>query len=264
MKKPTIIILIIILLLPCMTSCGYIKLYYPKELTNEYCMQNYCYADPNLNFLSCDINSADGYSNIEGTSFCFKAIKDVPIEEYLVARHNTIFDKNKYYNVVKNRAMGLNNLEILTYEIESIEIFKRTAVPQTDVALRKLGTMCYDEQIALLTDDQTDAFIEHLKTALETKDYEDRGPKEPDLGLVRYQIECYCIRVHFSEYKNLVWDSYISMQNGTYGIGMYLMNPAYLESEEAKLDLRAQIFESPWFNIRIELPEELADLIPES
>ena len=147
MKKLTIMILILVLILPCMTSCGYIKLNYPKEMTNEYCLQNYCFADPNLVFLSCDMNDVDGYSYLRATTFQFKAIKGISPEEYLVVRNNTIFDKNTFYCVIKNRSLDLEDSEILTKEIESIEIYKRRVVSDKDRYMCKFGKICYDEHL---------------------------------------------------------------------------------------------------------------------
>lgn len=262
MKKLTIMILILILILPCMTSCGYIKLNYPKDMTNEYCMQNYYYADPNLTFLSCDLNSADGYYNFEGRAFYFRAIKGVPAEKYLVAQNNMIFDKITYYDIVKHCSMGFDNPEILTNEIESIEIYKRQAVSNKDSDMRKLGKTRYDEQIALLTDEQVDALMTKIKTSLDTHDYIEIGAVSNDLVRTGLKIECYCIRVHFSEYKNLVWDSNIVVQDGKYEMVFYCIDPTYSESDKSKENLSAQIYHSPWNGIRIELPEELNDLIP--
>lgn len=264
MKKLTIMILILVLILPCMTSCGYIKLNYPKEMTNEYCLQNYCFADPNLVFLSCDMNDVDGYSYLRATTFQFKAIKGISPEEYLVVRNNTIFDKNTFYCVIKNRSLDLEDSEILTKEIESIEIYKRRVVSDKDRYMCKFGKICYDEQIALLTEEQTDAFINQVKTALETSTDQEFWTTRNDLARMWQLQEGTYIRVHFSEYENLVWDSYISYREGKYHIVFYRYDPAYLSSEESKKDLSYQVDHSGWIGLSIELPEEVSDLIPES
>ena len=263
MKRIIAILFLPILMFSCLCSCSNsFGTTYPDDMTNEYCMQNYQYADPNLVFLQCDKGSADGYHNAAGTSFYFKAIKGVPTEDYLVARNNTVMDKNVYYSIVKNRSLGMDNQEILISEIASIEIYERVSVQDQEMRLRKMGQRCYGEQIVKLTDVQADMLMAHIKDSLESKEYEEVGPIKNKMAFTNYQAECYCIRVHFAKYKNLVWDSYITYRDGKYEMTFYRLDPTYSESKDAERDLQNQLYHAPWIMIQIQLPSELAELLP--
>ena len=262
-KKITIattIILVIALILICFnTWVGYVKIFYPKEMTAEHCIQNYNYADPNLTFLSCAFDCPDIRGIHAGVYYLFKAIRGVPVDDYLVVRNFSIFDKRDYYIVVKNRSMDRKELEILTKEVKSIEVYQRKFVDKY-IDEHMLGKKCYDKRIALLTDDQSQALMEHIKTCFEAKDY--RITANESIKQYRTLKDNISLRVHFSEYKNLVWDAVIIQNEGKYEVLMYYIDPYFLNSEEADNNLYGQFEnEKIWVQIAITLPDEIAELI---
>ena len=252
----------LVLSIQCFVSCGdHYKADYPEYFSNEYCIDNYVFADPNLSFMQCDTGSVDsfGISNY-GTSFYFKAIKNVALEKYLVVRCHTMYSKEVNYRIIKNDSSEMHKQEILSYDIDAVEIYKRVRV-EDDKNLCKMGQKCYDEHVISLSDDQIDIFLGYVKENLESSDYtKDVKTTFSDLD---GQYEGYCIRVHFDEYETLIWDAQVTIKEGKYYCVFYRSNPTSCEPEDTKKKLWDQyVTDEYWSVIIAELPQELAELLP--
>lgn len=205
------------------TSCGYEKeekekyiVDYPEIYTPEYCIENYINADPNLIHLVAADN-AIGQIDVPGGSAEYVAIKDVPIDEYLLLDEAIMFAplSNKVVKNINN--LNLPQQEILSYDLESVIIYS-IARDLDDTNEKKLGVEMISEIITSTDCDGATAFQNHIIDCIETNNYRKTGIA----GDLFEAVENIRVRVVFKDYENLAWDSGLFKQNGSYYIVFYI------------------------------------------
>lgn len=247
MNKPISLLLVAVMLLTILSSFNKHKknvVDYPKIYTPEYCSENYIQADPNLIHLVSADNDI-GQIDVPGGSARYYAIKDVPLDEYLLLDEAIMFAPLSF-QIVKNRNKDLPMQEVLSYEVKSLQLYSNLGDCKDK---KNLGTEKVYEYIALLESDSATVFQSHILECLETKNY-----KENEMGVpydfVYYNDSAISIRVTFSKYKNLVWDALIIELESEYFMYFY-----WFTIDEKHPDGYYDI-------IFIPLNEEIAELIP--
>ncbi|MCQ2427864.1 MAG: hypothetical protein MJ137_05625 [Clostridia bacterium] len=201
-------ILIACMLISCSNSSEYLVTY-PQEYTPAYCVENYIRADPNLIHLIAAENEI-GRIEIPGGWGYYHAIKDVPMDEYLLLNKMVILSTN-YYDIVKNKNNNaLPELEILSFKIKTVEIIKKT-YKSRGVDTLKYGSDCDIEVVSSFDGEKADQFQSNLIECLEKGNYQDWNTNN---GLDWERVFGLCIRVTFDKYEYLVWDCHIFKNAG--------------------------------------------------
>ena len=179
MKKILICLLAITTLLPCaLSSCSKVLrkadeyiVTYPENYTVDYCNENYIKADPNLLYLRVADNDL-GKNNVKGKNGNFRAIKDVPLDEYLMFDEALLL-YSLSYEIIKNKNnLDLPQQEILSYKIKDIKIYRQTYDTEIEpVDKYKLGAKMVEEELSSISGEKTDAFQAHIIECLEQGNY---------------------------------------------------------------------------------------------
>ena len=188
---------------------------YPEMYTPEYCSENYIEADPNLIYTVSADNDI-GKTDIPGGYAKYYAIKDVPIDDYLLLDEAVMFAPLSYKIVKNKNNLDIPQQEILSYKIKSVLIYSQSK--DLDVSDKKaLGEKMVDEIVASMDGNDATAFQNHIIDCIETENYREAGT-EGDLYEV---VENIHVRVVFENYENLAWDSGLFKQNDAYYIVFY-------------------------------------------
>lgn len=239
-----------VLLASIFSSCSKSDEYlvtYPQEYTTSYCNDNYIQADPNLMYIRRADNDI-GKIDIPGGYASYYAIKDVPINEYLVLDEAIIFAPLSY-EIVKNKNNNdLLEQEILSYPIKSVQIYLKTgSIANDNIDKKRLGDDLVGEYISSIDGEKAVAFQSHLIESLEMGNYRKTGLAGDLLDVVEKNGNPICLRVIFENHENLVWDSGLFKQNDTYYIVFYT---PYDSSD------------GEWVQNWLPINQELAELIP--
>lgn len=226
MKKVTIVFLSLLLLfLNVLPSCSKLNNYlvtYPQDYTTSYCSENYIQADPNLMYLR-SADNAIGTIEIPGGSASYYAIKDIPLDEYLLKDEAVLFAPLSY-KIVKNK--NNNNLptqEILSYTVKSVTLYL-VRNERNNIDKNNLGSDLVDEYVVSISGEEAIAFQSHIIECLENDNYRETGLGGDLLDNVIENGKQVCLRISFEDYDNLVWDSNIYMQNDVYYIVFYTLS----------------------------------------
>lgn len=244
MRRLILILLLISTLSAFFVSCSNLSgnvVEYPDIYTLEYCSANYIDADPNLLYTVSADNSI-GKIDVSGGYASYYAIKDVPIDDYLLLDEAIMFVPLSYKIVKNKNNTKLPQQEILSYEIKSITIYSLSDDLDA-LDKRALGDKMVEEIIACIDNNEASAFQDYIIDCIETKNYKTAGIA----GDAHKPVEGIHLRVVFECYENLVWDSGIYEQNDIYYIVFY--TPA----------------DSPnggWVQNWMPINQELAELIP--
>lgn len=220
MKKIASILLIPILFLMVFSSCKEQKKYqvdYPATITTEYLNENYIEADPNLIHLYCAENSTEKFE-IPGGYGRYYAIKDVSMDEYLTLRKSILMVSPYEHIIVKNKK--LVNQEILSYELEKIEIYKFDIGAVTQENWETLGNAYMSKSMVLLDSLEASSFQSYIIDCLETKKYCEHKTGEfyDQVSIDGFPVR---IRISFAKYENLVWDAAIRIRDDKYYVYFY-------------------------------------------
>ena len=243
MKRSLSMILSLLVLLILFSSCttsNNNRFEYPDIYTTEYCSANYIEADPNLLY-TVSADNCIGQIDVPGGYASYYAIKDVPLDEYLLLDEAIMFAPFSYQIVKNKNNTKLPQQEILSYEIKSIIIYSLSH--DLDILdKRTLGDKMVEEIIASVDHNDASAFQDYIIDCLANNNYLIAGEVVGSLE----SVEFINLRVIFEGYENLVWDSGISKQNGTYYIVFYMINE----------------MNGGWRQIWLPLNQEIAALIP--
>ncbi len=188
---------------------------YPKMYTLEYCNKNYIEADPNLIYTVSADNDI-GKIDVPGGYASYYAIKDVPIDRYLLLDEAIMFAPFSY-KIVKNKYNSdIPRQEILSYKIKSVLLYSQSKnLDGSDK--RALGEKMVGEIVASIDDNDAITFQNHIIDCIETNNYRKSGIS----GGIYEVLESLHVRVVFENYENLAWDSGLFKQNDTYYITFY-------------------------------------------
>ncbi len=261
--KKRIIIYICVLSLLCasLSSCSDSKMDYPEIYTPEYCYENYVQADPHLNYLYSAKNSIGSFREDSSPStHNFFGIIDVPLEEYLSDIIFT-FMSGTEEQIFKNK--NVTEEAILDYNIEKVELFWRLSLSFDELKERNkitsAGKYTYYEHIETLDDGAS--FQEYIAECIDKGDYLQFihggiiDPNEPSMENIKdtvitsygtQETIVVKIRVYFSDYENLVWDTGVVY----FDDGDFYMGGAVFSTE---FQSYSQIF--------IPLPQDIEDII---
>lgn len=200
---------------------------YPEYLTPEYCYENYTEADPNLIYLFAAQNSIGKYrENI--SSHTYYAVKDLPIEKYICSSEVAFMVRGYQYHVLKHK----NNTEeaITDYEAQKVELVWMESMPfEEEKSIPFIGSDIVYETVASF---DAKAFQDYLTEAIFSIRNGDAGEDVYSMPIIdiQYRDENYKlgllnlkIRMHFSEYENLVWDASLIHDENDYYDGKYYM-----------------------------------------
>ena len=230
MKKILICLLAITTLLPCtLSSCSKVLrksdeyiVTYPENYTSDYCDENYIEADTNLLCLRLAENTI-GKSNIKGNNGSYRAIKDVPLDEYLVF-DNAITVLPFSYKILKNKNnLNLPQQEILSYKIKDVKIYLEANLEPVD--RYKLWKKLVEEELYSISGEKADAFQAHIIECLEQGNYHKNYGKQygyvftPDPIISNNHMVR--LMVTFENYENLVWHTTIYEKKNKFYIDFY-------------------------------------------
>ena len=270
MKKHLLAMRSCVTLLTCLllvtftlSSCGekaYIAVY-PEEYTPYYFYQNYVQCDPNLIHLSAAKNSA-GKLRHNPTRYEYYAIKDVPMEEYICYSEDyLLFDPGFSPYLARNKAVEMPQPEVLTWTVTGAELYWQDGRHFKDT---KGKMMFVGEKICYATVAETDgtAFQTHLKTVMEESTYLENGMGcNWDYVCTQFRNEegvgsdlLLHLRLHFAESENIVWDGMITTVAGQEG---FFVHCYVWKTKETSP-------EGYYRDVFVPLPEEIAELIPET
>ena len=124
MKKLIFLLMVLIVFSSCQKRENYV-VEYPELYTPEYCTNNYIQADPNLLYIAYADNSI-GRIDVPGGYARYYAIKDVPIDDFLLLDEAIMFDPLSY-KIVKNKYnLDLTLQDILSYKIKSVLTYSQS------------------------------------------------------------------------------------------------------------------------------------------
>lgn len=240
----------IMVLLVCMfTSCSKSNEYlvtYPQKYTTSYCNDNYIQADPNLMYIRIADNDI-GKVDIPGGFAKYYAIKDVPVDEYLVLNKSVIFAPLSY-EIVKNKNNNdLLGQEILLYPIKSVQIYLKTNSTVNDINKKELGADLVGKYVSSIDGEKAVAFQSQIIENLTKGNYRATGLAGDLLEVVEKEGNPICLRVIFENYENIVWESGLFKQNDAYYIVFY--TPVDSHNGE-------------WIQNWLPISQELVELIP--
>ena len=226
---------------------------YPETYTVEYCKENYVEVNPKIEVFKASDNS------VENTWWGerFRAIKDVPLEEYLYYQHHDFSYGTS--QVVRNKNLVLPEDDILYYEYESLELY---AYGEHHGLSNK--------RLEKITGSDADSFRAYIRECLESKNFNIfEGDESKYLSPVYVDERLpIVLKIKFSEYPNLGWRSAIyQLIDGApndYFDYFFDGDPNYyfvfwrlvLTEDHEK----GYFYQSIW----LPLPEEIAKLIPET
>lgn len=225
---------------------------FPEEYSLEYINDHYIEADPGLMYLAASENNF-GEVKIPGGKATYRAIKNIPLDEYLVFDERTMDDKYSYQIFKSKEKTELPDLEILSYALKEIEIYVVANIRTDNVQKAMLGNDRVKAHIASAEGDEVDAFQKDLAYCLETGNYK-IGQESVSLkattrtvtdGNVK-SVLAVILRVTFEEYENLVWDAVIFETDGQYYYPCHIQN-----SEDS----------SKWNVVYVPLNQTLSELL---
>lgn len=246
MKRLICFLLVLILFASLLTSCKNYKNYkveYPDIYTPEYCYENYIQACENLTHVY-DAKNGIGeatYHPIKRFKVRYYAIADVPLDEYLVC-HEIIPMSVHPFSIVKNKNKDLPQNEILSYEIADIKLYLCDLNER--FTSRNYGFECVVKYMASLDEEKISSFQPYLQNCIDNKDYADDEEAFTGVWQNTYLL---VIRIYFSKYDFLVWDSEILWKDNRYYMPLNFLNE-----------------ESEWETLYIPLSQDIIDLIPPS
>lgn len=214
---------------------------YPEMYTPAYCSENYVEADPNLIYTVSAENDI-GRIDVPGGYARYYAIKDVPVDEYLLLDEAVMFAPLSYKIVKNKHNLDLPQQEIVSYKIKSVLIYSQSK-DLDELDKKALGEKMVDEIVASIDGNDATAFQSHIIDCMQTKNY-----KEVGIAGDLYDILNIRVRVVFENYENLVWDSSLYKQNDTY----YILVHTYVDDS----------WGSGWKQNMFPINQKLAELIP--
>lgn len=222
MKRIIAIVLIFASLL--ITSCAKKQSYicdYPGMYTLEYCSENYTRFCHNLKALVV----AKNYIGEQRTDKYY-AIKDVPLEKYLVMTPRPVIF-GSVYSVYLCQNINCSDFPIVDYTAIKAELFWEEPegvyddTEDPDDIRASWGTCVFYESVAEVNAQE---FQDYICSAIESKNYyklncRNLVTKYIDRNVNQATKLVYLsVRVYFSEYENLVWDACVVSVEGYYYI----------------------------------------------
>lgn len=198
---------------------------YPAGFDGSYISSNYCGADPNLIHIRCASNSAKASDA--------HAIIGVPIEDYIL---DTKMMLGCFWEgVSRNESIELSEPETLAWEMKSAELY--WGFDNIDLS----STKCYRGSALYHSHEQAldvDAFEAYFHECIKTKAFIYDADSQNFIYEKTEKIHRTAItvteknfkdeiekstlilrlRVHFTEYENIVWDTYVVKYEDKYCI----------------------------------------------
>ena len=257
MKKTIIFLLLISILF--LTSCALpYRMKYPDEYTGQYCHNNYFVTSSNLKYLSCAKNRIDSWKENMKT-MQFYGIKDIPLDKYLAVRISE-FMTYPYFAVVQSNES--QDRALFDYTACKAEIFLGSNPNidwDKDINRCNWGEKSHSKSIAEISPEYIQKYICNAiseGTYISYDSYDAlffRSVKQQ----IYVSIDV-CIRLYFSEYNNLVWDSNIFQFDNKY----YILCEERFENKEDSNEPNT-VQEYIYKPVYIELPEDISRIIAE-
>ena len=212
-RKLIIFLIILVFLIALPVACGQ---KYPNKLTKEEVMENYHKIDQNLIYLQGKRRDSRRSIASYGTINIWREIKGVPSDKFIAIDSTVwIFNGDVWEGYIVAHHDNDEN-PIYDYHINKIEIYLRndytTGVGykfDSEYKLKKFGKYIYRQNLALIED--AAVMDEIIRCARRSADDSARivEPLKGDSGILT-------LRIHFDEYKNIVWDADIAEFEGKY------------------------------------------------
>lgn len=222
------IFIVLAITVTSITSCSNSKWEadYPDGYTYEYLTGNYTRADPNLEHMHIAENGLGPFERSPSGYASYWAIKDVPVEEYLVMCNASLL--SSIVQLVKSKQDEPPSYEVLEWDIERVELIV------VNYNAHKLDTRYGKDrvyhQLGKLNDESVSEMQEYIQECLDTENYYEYIDK--DFQQVKIDGKNIFIRVFFKKYENIVWDANISEVDGNYYIQFWIYDETIPEADD--------------------------------
>ena len=201
---------------------------YPKEVTPQYCFENYRVFDPNIRYTECyEFVTSENNSNgvISGlTSVKYSAIKSIDDLSFMVCyKTSTLLGTSTWTHVVRRNDCNIE--PILNYTPSKIELcsyddlIQSIDVNESPETYYRYSESTFSEPI--LTIDSPEAIAEIMAVAQrsptltteENRSEQDEYPSQYDLSLVYWQEKPIYVKISFEECAGIVWVGKLLIDN---------------------------------------------------
>lgn len=210
--KKFLILFLSICILTSLVSCGRS---YPAYFTGEYVQEHYELVDMNLIYLSSYQERTARISN-SGIICQFAEIKGVPLEQFVGMTSSVFLSSDRYAYVASNSENPINPID--DFEIKKIELYAKYEYFETHSSERdKYGKMIYIKQLHEINNlEITQEILDSIRYA-ERENIENIKTPPCESGAVT-------VRIHFQEYKNIVWDAEVGEKDEKYYLKLILVD----------------------------------------
>ena len=245
-------------------SCAY-KADYPDTFTSEYCYNNYVMANPNLR-LTCDAKIAKNrvkdkvyvpqggtYEDLsdgrdpaiyDANNYIFRAIKNIPMDKYLLQARPIIFDTSKDV-LIKNK--DYHKDPIFDYNAILAEIVWEGS--ENYISVAKIDVKAIKKVICEAI--KSENYLELEKKIIIKKEYTPERKffnSEPKTDNLYLNLE-----ITFEEYESLIWVGRIFKNENKYYLRCYIETGETVEEKYKEGDLYKAVY--------VELPEDISSII---
>jgi len=237
MKKLLVLILPICILIS-LASCGR---RYPSYFTGEYAEEHYELLDMNLVYLKSYRKRTTGIS-YSGINCRFTEIKNVPLTQFIGMTSCLFLEAGHQAYVLSSTEFSSNPIN--DFEIKKIELYaKYDYFERFNSDLDKYGKMIYVKQLYEIENlEVIQEILESIRHA-ERENIMSTNTPPCESGTVT-------VRIHFKEYKNIVWDAEVEEKDGKYYLKLILVDE---ERKIFSLDVNiAYVYVDPNFDALME------------
>lgn len=220
-----IIVILAIILTSCIAQDSY-ETKYPEYFTPRYCYENYIEADPNLVYLDAD-ESTVGQFVKNATSDTYFAIKDISINKYIARSRMQLMVSGYEPCVMKHK--DITEEAILSYKPQKAELFWQTIMPYEDHnTIRSIGKNVLYESITSVDAELLQNYILDIVSASDNECIREDLKGLSSISKQYTQqygspgILLLTLRVYFSEYDNLAWDTRIYSDGNKYYMSFFV------------------------------------------
>lgn len=188
---------------------------YPSYFTGEYVKEHYELVDMNLVYLESYRKCTSSIS--QNGRYCqFMKIKDVPLEQFVGMKFTRFLSSECRVQVLFNSEFPSNPIK--DFEIEKIELYAKeeySGLVHSD--FENYGKIIYIKQIYEF--DNSEVMREVLESIrnMDRENIENTAPPQGGYGMIT-------VRIHFKEYKNIVWDAEVRKNDEKYYLRIILVN----------------------------------------
>ena len=188
---------------------------YPSYFTGEYVKEHYELVDMNLVYLESYRRRTSSVSD-GPQSLRFMKIKDVPLEQFVGMKFTRFLSSECRVQVLFNSEFPANPIK--DFEIEKIELYAKeeySGLVHSD--FENYGKIIYTKQIYEIDNSEV---MQEILESIRNMDRENIGntvPPQGGYGMIT-------VRIHFKEYKNIVWDAEVRKNDGKYYLRIILVN----------------------------------------